>query len=83
MIQRDTRAEIQQGFRLFDIDKTGSITFDNLKHIAVKILGYDVTDEELKEMLVHARSSGEEHDREEEVSLTFEDFAHVQRRGGV
>merc|ERR1711964_955636 len=43
MSDKDTRQDIEKVFRLFDDDKTGKITFNNLKRVA-KELGENMSD---------------------------------------
>jgi centrin-1 len=45
-------------FQLFDTDKTGSITFKNLKKVCQEV-GEDFTDKELHAMISEADTSGE------------------------
>mmetsp|Transcript_10575 Transcript_10575/g.1596 ORF Transcript_10575/g.1596 Transcript_10575/m.1596 type:complete len:117 (+) Transcript_10575:190-540(+) len=54
---KDTAEDINKVFRLFDDDKTGTITLKNLKRVA-RELGETMTDEELMEMIERADSSG-------------------------
>merc|ERR1712096_187537 len=58
MSDKDTREDINKVFRLFDDDKTGSITIKNLRRVA-KELGETMTDEELMEMIERADSNGD------------------------
>lgn len=50
--------EISKVFNLLDLDKTGIITFDNLKSIS-KELNEEITDEELHEMINEADLDGD------------------------
>lgn len=50
--------EISKVFNLLDLDKTGMITFDNLKSIS-KELNEEITDEELNEMIAEADLDGD------------------------
>mmetsp|Transcript_18342 Transcript_18342/g.51751 ORF Transcript_18342/g.51751 Transcript_18342/m.51751 type:complete len:97 (-) Transcript_18342:144-434(-) len=56
--------EVEKAFGLFDRDKSGSITVENLRSVATE-LGESVTDDELKEMIRIASSDGTSVTREE------------------
>lgn len=71
---RDSRDEIIKIFRLFDDDKTGKISFRNLKRVALE-LGETLADEELQEMI-------EEADRDGDGLLCFDEFYRVMKRRG-
>merc|ERR1719384_370084 len=66
MGERDTREDISKVFRLFDDDRTGTISVRNLQRVA-KELGERVPVEEIEEMISRACS-----DADGEVS--FDDF---------
>jgi centrin-1 len=53
MSQKDSAQELENAFKLFDIDADNEISFEDLKKVAVE-LGEDMTDEELKEMIAGA-----------------------------
>lgn len=53
MNEKESPEEIERAFKLFDIDKSGFITFENLKRIAVE-LGEQMSDEELRLMVGEA-----------------------------
>merc|ERR1711868_245768 len=46
----DTREDLLKVFKLFDDDKTGTVSFKNLKRVCQE-LGENMTDDELKEMM--------------------------------
>ena len=56
---RETREGIDKIFDLFDDDKTGYISLNNIRRVA-KELGETLSTEELKEMIQRASSNGEE-----------------------
>ena len=74
MASRDGREEILKIFRLFDEDKTGKISFRNLKKVALE-LGEGLGDQELQEMI-------EEADRDGDGLLSFDEFYRVMRKRG-
>ena len=53
MSEKDSAQELEKAFELFDADKDGFISFEDLKAVAME-LGEDMTDEELKEMIAGA-----------------------------
>jgi len=71
MLDKDGKDEILRAFRLIDNDKTGKISFGNLKRIALE-LGENLTDEELHDMIVEADDDGDG-----EISL--EEFTKIYR----
>ena len=72
MLNRDSRDEIMKVFALFDDDNTGSISFKNLKRVAME-LGENLTDEELQEMI-------DEADRDGDGVINEEEFYRVMRK---
>merc|ERR1719398_346472 len=74
MPDKNSRAEIDKVFALFDEDETGKISFRNLKRIAQE-LGESLTDEELNEMI-------EEADRDGDGLINPDEFYRVMRKRG-
>jgi len=54
----DTREDLLKVFKLFDDDKTGTVSFNNLKRVCQE-LGENMTDDELKEMMDWADKDGD------------------------
>merc|ERR1711862_66565 len=54
----DTLEDLLKVFKLFDDDKTGTISFKNLKRVCQE-LGENMTDDELKEMMDWADKDGD------------------------
>merc|ERR1712118_644154 len=54
----DTREDLLKVFKLFDDDKTGTVSFKNLKRVCQE-LGENMTDDELKEMMDWAEKDGD------------------------
>ncbi|KAG6460704.1 hypothetical protein O3G_MSEX012147 [Manduca sexta] len=50
VIAQDSDGDIMKSFRLFDMDDSGFINFENLKHVTT-ILGVHLSDEEIEEMI--------------------------------
>lgn len=74
MPDKNSRAEIDKVFQLFDEDGFGKISFRNLKRIAQE-LGESLTDEELTEMI-------EEADRDGDGLINPDEFYRVMRKRG-
>ena len=74
MPKRDSKEEIYKVFALFDEDKTGKVSFKNLKKIAAEV-GENLTDEEIKEMISEADRS-----THKEGLIDFEDFYRVMKK---
>mgnify|MGYP006113610941 FL=1 len=74
MPKRDSKDEIYKVFALFDEDKTGKVSFKNLKKIAAEV-GENLTDEEIKEMISEADRS-----THKEGLIDFEDFFRVMKK---
>jgi Ca2+-binding EF-hand superfamily protein len=70
--EKDTNDEIMKAFQLFDIDKSGTISFDNLKTVA-KELGENLTDEELREMITEA-------DRDGDNEVNCQEFLRIMKK---
>lgn len=56
---RDTRAELEEAFKLFDVDGTGLITFKNLKDV-VTSMGEQLTEQEIIEIIAEADKNGDQ-----------------------
>jgi len=69
---KGTKEEILKAFRLFDNDQTGRISFKNLKRVAVE-LGENLTDEELKEMILEA-------DQDNDGEVNQEEFLRIMKK---
>ena len=74
MPKRDSKEEIFKVFQLFDEDKSGKISFKNLKKIAAET-GENLSDEEIKEMINEADRSAHS-----EGLIDFEDFYRVMKK---
>ncbi|XP_071558783.1 uncharacterized protein [Temnothorax nylanderi] len=58
MTDEDVQSDIIRAFRLFDDDKTGKISFKNLKRVAIE-LGENLSDEELFDMITQVDEDGD------------------------
>ena len=74
MPRRDSKDEIFKVFQMFDEDKTGKISFKNLKKIAAEV-GENLTDEEIKEMIDEAERANIK-----QGLIDFEDFYRVMKK---
>lgn len=66
---KDSRADIQKVFNLYDWNKEGRITFDELKRVALD-LGEEMTDEEVMSMFKKA-------DIDDDGFVSFDDFYNI------
>lgn len=57
----DETANFSHVFQLFDMEQKGYISIQNLQQVAIELGEYDITQEELEEMIERAQSS--EHGR--------------------
>jgi len=61
-----TQGKLMALFKTFDVDQTGSISKENIKHAFTKF-GKDVTDKEIEEIM-------REHDTSKGNSITMDEF---------
>lgn len=66
---KDSRADIQKVFNLYDWNKEGRITWDELKRVA-QDLGEEMTDDEILAMFKRA-------DLDDDGFVTFDDFYNI------
>merc|ERR1712159_918753 len=71
MNQKDGKEEMMKGFKLFDDDNTGKISFKNFQRVA-KELGENLSDAELKEILAEAVEDGDGEINEAEFLAVME-----------
>ena len=69
LTNKTPRADIERVFKLFDNDRTGEISLDNLKRVASE-LGEEVSNEELQEMV-------QRNDVDKDGAWTLDDFYAV------
>lgn len=70
--EKGANEEILKAFELFDDDKTGKISFVNLKRVA-KELGENLSDEDLQEMINEA-------DRDGDGQVNKEEFLRIMKK---
>merc|ERR1712241_1543206 len=71
---KNSREDIERVFKLFDNDRTGEISLDNLKRVAAE-LGEEVYNEELQEMV-------QRNDVDKDGAWTLDDFYAVMTKKG-
>ena len=69
---KNSKAEIETVWKLFDLDRTGEVSLDNMKQVAAD-LGEEASPAELQEMVMRA-------DLDKDGSFTFEDFYAVMTK---
>ncbi|OHT10026.1 Caltractin [Tritrichomonas foetus] len=55
---RNARKELEEAFKLFDVDGTGKITFKNLKEVVAN-MGEQLTEQEIIEIIAEADKTGD------------------------
>jgi Ca2+-binding EF-hand superfamily protein len=75
MTAKDSNEEILKAFQLFDIDKKGKVSLENLRAVA-KMLGENPGDDVLREMIEEA-----DDDRDGQISLAEFKNVMVQMKG--
>jgi len=58
MTAEESQSEILRAFRLFDDDKTGKISFENIKRVSIE-LEEELTDEEIRDMINQVDEDGD------------------------
>ena len=69
---KNSRDDIERVFKLFDSNRRGEITLEDMKRVA-KELGEDISEKELSEIIQRA-------DLDNDSKLTFEDFYQVMTK---
>merc|ERR1740115_155090 len=69
---KNSREDIERVFKLFDSDRTGEVSLDNMKRVA-KELGEDISPQELQEIIQRADLDGD-------GALTMDDFYQVMTK---
>lgn len=72
MNERDIQEEMMKAFELFDVDKTGKISAENLRTVADQ-LGEKMTDEELAEMIREA-------DMDKDGAVSDTEFIRIMKK---
>merc|ERR1719169_374342 len=72
ILNKDPKDDLVKAFRLFDDDKTGFVTFKNLKRVA-KETNQTLTDDELQQMLDDA-------DRDGDGQLNEDEFLRMMKK---
>ncbi|XP_075989464.1 uncharacterized protein LOC142985278 [Anticarsia gemmatalis] len=76
IMSQDTDGDIMKSFRLFDIDDTEHISFDNVKAVS-KILGCYLTDEEIEEMIDDADKDFDGYINVQEFMKMIKNSVHI------
>merc|ERR1711990_1118528 len=74
MGEKDTRGDIEKGFKLFDDDNTNKTSFRNLARVAEE-LGENIDDEELQDMINQA-------DRDGDGEINIDEFYRIMKKKG-
>lgn len=69
---KNSREDIERVFKLFDANRNGEITLEDMKRVA-KELGEDISEQELQEIIQRADLDNDQH-------LSLEDFYQVMTK---
>lgn len=72
---RKPNEESLRAFRLIDTNNTGFIRFEDLKR-AAQVLGENLTDEEIQEMI-------DEADRDGDGAIAPDEFLYIMKKAGI
>ncbi|KAK4470900.1 hypothetical protein MN116_006411 [Schistosoma mekongi] len=75
MIEKSDKADLIKAFRICDDDDSGKLTLSKLKR-AAQLLGEDITDEELQEMI-------DEADKDGDGEVSEEEFLRIMRKTNI
>ena len=78
-MKNNDNSELEDAFALFDMNNDGFITLDELKQVALD-LGEDMTEEELKEMLIGASSKNKDKDRKSNLEVDKQGFVNILKK---
>merc|ERR1712072_1652309 len=71
----DGKADLMKGFQYFDSDRTGTISFKNIKKVAGE-LGDSMTDDEIRGVIAEANRDGT-------GAITEKDFLRIMVKTGL
>ncbi|KAH0787568.1 centrin-1 [Histomonas meleagridis] len=72
---RDAHKELEEAFKIFDVDNTGKITFKNLKEVLTS-MGEQITDQEILEIIAEADKTGD-------GTISLEEFIDLIKDGAI
>lgn len=90
MGEKETKADVQRAFKMFDVSDKGHISLEDIKDVA-DLLEYPMTEEELKEMMefakpkngVGAESKATRSGASDNLHVTEDDFLRLMKRSNV
>lgn len=84
--EKEPKSEVQRAFKHFDADDKGFISFEDLKGVCA-VLNQDLSEDELKEMMMFASAAQGPRDRyfgvKDIPNITEEDFMRLMKRANV
>ena len=90
MGEKETKADVQRAFKMFDVNDKGHISLEDIKDVA-DLLEYPMTEEELKEMMefakpkggVGAETKGTRSGASDSLHVSEDDFLRLMKRSNV